>query len=204
MSSPVIVGHIEQRQVDQLTAYPHNARTHSDAQVAQIAASIQRFGFVNPPLIGTDNSIIAGHARLLAARRLGMTEVPVIVLTHLSEAQKRALVITDNQLALNAGWDEDILRLELAALQAEDFHLDLLGFDDQELLRLLSDQNAAAGLVDADAVPAAPHSPVTVSGDLWVMGDHRLVCGDATNAEGRRLAGISSEGRLDEVYVAGY
>src|ERR1019366_6873907 len=112
MSSPIIVGHIEQRLIDHLIPYAQNARTHSDAQIAQMAASIREFGFVNPILIGSDNVLIAGHARLRAARQLGLTEVPVIVLAHLSAAQRRALVIADHQLALNAAWDEELLHIE--------------------------------------------------------------------------------------------
>src|ERR1700691_4916034 len=128
--------------IDKLIPWARNPRTHSDAQVAQIAASIAEFGFNNPILVDTKAGIIAGHGRLLAARKLGLTEVPVIVLDHLSEAQKRAYVIADNQLALNAGWDDDLLRSELAALQQEDFNLDLIGFDDRDLTKLLADQDA--------------------------------------------------------------
>jgi ParB-like chromosome segregation protein Spo0J len=124
---------IESRPIDPLIPYAHNARTHSDEQVAQIAASIAEFGFVNPVLIGADDVVIAGHGRLLAARRLGMTEVPVLVLDHLSEAQRRALVIADNRIAENAGWDEQLLRAELATLREQDFDLDLLGFAEAEL-----------------------------------------------------------------------
>ena len=178
MSSIVMVGHVEQRPIDQLLADANNARTHSAAQVDQIAASIREFGFVNPILIGPDHRIIAGHARWRAARQVGMTEVPVIVLAHLSEAQRRALVIADNQLALNAAWDEGLLRTELAALAEDDFNLGLLGFDDEELVRLLAAQEAE-GLTDPDAVPVAPQVPVTMPGDLWLLGKHRLLCGDA-------------------------
>jgi hypothetical protein len=128
---------IETRPVERLIAYVRNARTHSDDQVAQIAASIAEFGFVNPVLIGTDDVIVAGHGRVLAAKRLGLPEVPVIVLDHLNEAQRRALVIADNRLAENAGWDEAMLRAELAALREEDFDLDILGFSDADLLRIL-------------------------------------------------------------------
>jgi hypothetical protein len=155
MSSIVMVGHVEQRPIDQLLADAKNARTHSAAQVDQIAASIREFGFVNPILIGPDNRIIAGHARWRAARQVGMTEVPVIVLAHLSEAQRRALVIADNQLALNAAWDEGLLRTELAALAEDDFNLGLLGFDDEELVRLLAAQEAE-GLTDPDACRLRP------------------------------------------------
>src|SRR5713101_8381534 len=177
MSAPIMVGHIEQRRVDQLKAHPQNARTHSEAQVEQIVASIREFGFVNPILIGTDNGIIACHARLQAARRVGMSEVPVIVLGHLTAKQRRALAIADNQLPLNAGWDEEILRLELAALQEEDFDLKLIGFDDAELERLLAEQDLGWELADADAVPTMPQVPVTLPVDLWHLCDHRLLCG---------------------------
>jgi len=153
MSSLIMVGRIEQRRVDQLKAHPQNARTHSEAQVEQIVASIREFGFVNPILIATDNGIIAGHARLRAARKLGMSEVPVIVLGHLTAKQRRALAIADNQLPLNAGWDEEVLRLELATLQQEEFDLKLIGFDDAELARLLAEQDSGGELTDADALP---------------------------------------------------
>jgi DNA modification methylase len=179
--APVMVGQIEHCPIDQLTPYANNARTHSDAQIEQIAQSIRQFGFVNPILIATDHTIIAGHARLLAACKLGMKTVPVIVLAHLSEAQRRALVIADNQLALNAGWDDQMLRTELAALQQEPFDLRLLGFNDGELERLLASEDF--GFTDPDAVPAVPQTPVTVSGDLWLLGEHRLLCGDAIRRE---------------------
>src|SRR6266851_6200530 len=131
--------------IDKLVPFARNPRTHSDAQIAQIAASIAEFGFNNPILVDSNAGIIAGHGRLLAARKLGLKEVPVIVLDHLTEKQKRAYVIADNQLALNAGWDEDLLRLELAVLQGEDFNVGLIGFEDQELARLLAAQDAAEG-----------------------------------------------------------
>ena len=182
MSSPIMVGQIEQRSVNQLKIHPQNARTHSDAQIEQIVASIREFGFVNPILIGTNNGIIAGHARLRAALKLGMSEVPVIVLAHLTAKQGRALAIADNQLPLNAGWDEEVLRLELAALQ-DDFDLQLTGFDGAEIERLLAEQVAVEGLVDPDALPAIPRVPVTLPGDLWILGDHRLLCDDATRQE---------------------
>jgi len=137
---------------------------------------------VNPILVGTDHVIIAGHARLAAAQKLGLTEVPVIVLRHLSEAQRRALVIADNRLALSAGWDEEMLRIELTALRDVDFHLDLTGFAEAELARLLAEQQALVGLTDEDAAPALPEVPVTMPGDLWVLGSHRLLVGDATVA----------------------
>jgi DNA modification methylase len=178
-----IVKHIELWLIDKLIPFARNPRTHSDAQIAQIAASIAEFGFNNPILVDTQAGIIAGHGRLLAARKLGLTEVPVIVLDHLSEAQKRAYIIADNQLALNAGWDDDLLRSELAALQGESFDLGLIGFEDQELARLLAAQDALEGLTDEDAVPALPEEPVSRAGDLWILGDHRLLVGDATSRD---------------------
>ncbi len=178
MSSPFIVQGIESWGIDRLVGYVGNPRTHDRQQIAQIAASIAEFGFLNPILVGSDGVIIAGHARLLAAQKLGMTAVPVIVLGHLSEQQRRALVIADNQLALNAGWDEELLRRELAALQQEDFELELLGFEEQELTRLLAAEEAAVGFTDEDAIPAVCAPPVTVRGDLWNLGDHKLLCGD--------------------------
>ncbi|HOL72090.1 MAG TPA: site-specific DNA-methyltransferase [Bryobacteraceae bacterium] len=170
--------------VEKLIPYARNARTHSAEQVAQIAASIAEFGFVNPVLIGPDNVIIAGHARLLAARKLGMTEVPVIVLDHLTETQRRALVLADNRLALNAGWDEEMLRVELEALREEDFNLELLGFGDDELDALLAEpETEATGETDDDAAPETPDAAVTTPSDVWLLGDHRLLCGDATQIE---------------------
>jgi len=177
------VGSIERRPIDQLKTHVQNARAHSDTQVEQIVASICEFGFVNPILIGTDNGIIAGHARLRAAQKLGLNEVPVIVLAHLSAKQRRALAIADNQLALNAGWDEEILRRELSALEKEDFDLQVLGFDDAELERLLAGQDLDQALADADALPSTPQAPVTKPGDLWILGNHRLLCGDTTSRQ---------------------
>src|SRR5678816_3058550 len=180
--------HIEIWPIEKLIPFARNPRTHSDAQVAQIAASIAAFGFNNPILVDTKAGIIAGHGRLLAARKLQLTEVPVIVLDHLSETQKRAYILADNQLALNAGWDEELLRIELAALQEEDFNLDLIGFEDEELARLLAAQDATDGLTDEDAVPELPQTPVSVTGDLWILGNHKLLVGDATTrAEVARL-----------------
>jgi len=180
MKLRAVAKHIEMWLIEKLIPWAKNPRTHSDAQIAQIAASIEQFGFNNPILVDTKAGIIAGHGRLLAAQKLGLEEVPVIVLDHLSEAQKRAYIIADNQLALNAGWDEDLLRAELAALQAENFDVDLLGFEDEELARLLAAQEATEGLTDEDAVPELPQTPVSVTGDLWILGDHRLLVGDAT------------------------
>jgi DNA modification methylase len=175
----IVVEQIERRALDQLMAFAGNARTHSPQQVNQIAESISEFGFVNPILIGSDDVIVAGHARLLAAMQLGMTHVPVIVLGHLTDTQRRALVIADNQLALNAGWDEAALQRELDALENEDFPMRLTGFSDEELERWLSSDDASAGLTDEDDVPEVAQTPVTVTGDLWILGNHRLLCGDA-------------------------
>ena len=158
-----------------------NPRTHSDAQITKIAASIREFGFTNPILIDASQGIIAGHGRLLAAKQLGMQSVPTITLDHLTDAQQRALVIADNQLALAAGWDADLLRAELEALAGMDFDLGLLGFGDDELAAWLA--APAAGLTDPDDVPPAPAEPVTQPGDVWLMGRHRLLCGDATSAD---------------------
>src|SRR6266853_2460174 len=152
--------HIELWRVEKLIPYARNPRTHSEAQVAQIAASIAEFGFLNPILVDTKAGIIAGHGRLLAARKLQLQEVPVIILDHLTDAQKRAYIIADNQLALNAGWDETLLRAELAALQEEDFNVALIGFEDEELARLLPAQDAAEGLTDGDAIPGLPETPI--------------------------------------------
>lgn len=174
---------VEQWRIERLIPRVTNPRTHSAHQIAQIAASMRQWGWTNPVLVGTEGDIVAGHARVLAARLLGMTEVPVIVLRRLSEAQRRALVIADNQLALNAGWDEELLRVELAALKEEDFDLDLLGFDDGELAQLLAEEQAAAAVVDEDETPEAPLVATSIPGDLWVMGSHRLLCGDACQPE---------------------
>jgi DNA modification methylase len=167
--------------VDKLIPWARNPRTHTEAQIAQIAASIAEFGFNNPILVDTKAGILAGHGRLLAARKLGLTEVPVIVLDHLTEAQKRAYVIADNKLAENAGWDDEMLRIEIEALQDESFDVSLMGFEDEELARLLAAQEAVEGLTDEDAVPELPETPTSRAGDLWVLGEHKLLVGDATN-----------------------
>jgi DNA modification methylase len=168
--------------IDRLLPYIRNARTHTDQQVAQVAASIREFGWTNPILVAADGTIIAGHARLAAARKLKMTEVPVIVLDHLTEAQRRALVLADNRLALDAGWDEEMLRVELASLQEDGFDLDIVGFTDEELEDLLRDpEETRDGLTGEDSVPDEQETAITVPGDVWVLGDHRLLCGDATS-----------------------
>jgi hypothetical protein len=189
MKSPAMIGNIEHRYLWQLKAYPHNARTHSDSQIDQIAKSIREFGFVNPLLVAPDDTIIAGHARLKAASRVGVTAVPVIVLKHLSDAQRRALVIADNQLALNAGWDETLLRAELAALEEEKLDLDVIGFDAEELARLIAEEerraeDELAELTHPETASETVEGPVTRPGDVWILGPHRLRCGDeATEKE---------------------
>jgi DNA modification methylase len=165
--------------VADLLPYARNARTHSDAQVAQIAASIREFGFTNPILVDGERGVIAGHGRLMAARKLGMAEVPTIELSHLTPAQRRAYVLADNKLALNAGWDDEMLRLELGELRDEGFDLGLTGFEPDEIGKLLID--ATDGLTDPDEVPAPPETPVSRLGDVWILGRHRLVCGDSTD-----------------------
>ena len=190
---------VERWPIDRLIPYARNARTHSDEQVAQIAASIIEFGWTNPILAGGDGVVIAGHARLAAARKLNMTDVPVIVLDHLTPTQRRALVLADNRLAMNAGWDEEMLRVELASLKEEDFDLDLVGFTSQEIEELLAREETNQGLTDDDAVPDEQEKVVTVLGDLWLLGDHRLLCGDATSLEAIRL--VLAEGLADMVFT---
>jgi len=166
--------------VDSLIPYARNARTHSEEQIAQIAASIREFGWTNPILTDGDKGVIAGHGRLAAARKLELAEVPVIELGHLSPEQKKAYILADNRIALNSGWDEELLKLELQELQGVDFDLDLLGFGDDEIERLLNGDQVGGGLTEDDAIPEAPVDPVSRTGDLWILGNHRLLCGDST------------------------
>lgn len=174
---------IEQIQLEALIPYINNSRTHSDEQVAQIAASIKEFGFNNPILVDKDNSIIAGHGRLQAARKLGLTEVPCVRLEHLTETQRKAYVIADNRLALNAGWDNELLTIELNELLADGFALEILGFDSDELKTLLDPLEPTEGLVDEDQVPEVPEEPKTRPGDIYQLGRHRLMCGDSTSID---------------------
>lgn len=172
---------IELWPVDRLKPYERNARTHSPEQIAQICASIAEFGFTNPILVDSSDGIIAGHGRLSAAHALGMSTVPVVVLDHLSERQRRAYILADNQLALNAGWDTELLRMELTDLQDQDFDLSVIGFSDEELADLLPDvEELAPEDADADAVPELPVEPVSKPGDVWLLGKHRVMCGDST------------------------
>lgn len=184
------------KQVESLIPYARNSRTHSDEQVAQIAASIREFGFTNPVLVDEVGGIIAGHGRVMAARKLAMLEVPVLVLAGLSETQKRAYVIADNKIALNAGWDEEMLRVELEALSDADFDLDILGFSNDELGLYLDDGTTEVeGLTDDDQVPEPPVNPVSKLGDVWLLGEHRLMCGDSTslNDVATLMAGIEAD-----------
>ncbi len=174
---------IEQVTINKLIPYAKNSRIHSDAQVAQIAASIKEFGFVNPVLIDEAGGIIAGHGRVMAARKLGIDEVPCIRLAHLNENQKRAYVIADNKLALNAGWDDELLKLEIKDLDLADFDISLLGFDAEELENILDEPETTEGLTEDDEVPEPPEDPITVLGDVWVLGKHRLMCGDSTSID---------------------
>ena len=170
---------VERVSIDKLIPYARNARTHSDAQVAQIAASIKEWGWTSPVLVDETGQIIAGHGRVMAARQLGLKEVPVMTATGWTEAQKKAYVLADNQLAMNAGWDNDLLSVEIKDLAGMDFNLDLIGFDGKVLEGLLADKTE--GLTDPDEVPEAPENPVSKLGDLWVLGKHRIICGDSTD-----------------------
>ena len=175
-SDPVIVS----RKVEDLIPYVRNSRTHSDEQVAQIAASIREFGWTNPILIDGENGIIAGHGRVLAARKLGMDEVPCIELAGLSDTQRRAYIIADNKLALNAGWDDELLAIEFAELADAGFDNLLTGFTQDEIDALTPEQ-IPEGLTDEDAVPELQAEPVSKLGDVWVLGAHRLMCGDSAD-----------------------
>ena len=167
--------------VGDLIPYALNSRTHSDAQIAQLAASIREFGFTNPVLIDEDKNIIAGHGRVLAARKLQIDSVPCIVVTGLDDRKRRALIIADNKLALNAGWDEDALKIELEDLAAD--YGELIGFSEEELNALLNPIELTDGLTDEDAVPDVPDEPITKLGDIYKLGNHRLMCGDSTSID---------------------
>ena len=168
--------------VSDLIPYARNSRTHSDVQVNKIASSIKEFGFLNPVLIDKDNGIIAGHGRVMAAQKLGLKEVPVLQIGHLSDTQKRAYIIADNRLALDAGWDDEMLRVEFAELADNGFNLELTGFEIGEI-ESLEPEIIAEGLTDEDEVPDAPTVAVTVLGDVWLCGNHRVMCGDSINGD---------------------
>ena len=181
-----------------LLPYANNARTHSADQIAQVAASIKEFGFTNPILIDENNVIIAGHGRLEAAKMLGMETVPVRVLNNLTDDQKKAYVIADNQLALNAGWDIELLKIELEELRLNEFDLSLTGFDADFITGLLHQDTE--GLTDEDAVPEPPEDPVSVLGDLWILGNHRLLCGDSTSIDD--VGKLTDGGKIDAVVTS--
>ena len=189
---------IENVSIDKLVPYARNSRTHSDAQVAQIAASIKEFGFTNPVLIDGDGGIIAGHGRVMAAKSMKLESVPCIRLDHLTEAQKKAYVIADNKLALNAGWNDQMLGLELADLQGLGFDLKLTGFTDDELASLMAPE-PTDGLIDEDEVPSIPEQPKSQRGDVWLLGEHRLMCGDSTQADD--LAKLMDGDKADLVWT---
>jgi DNA modification methylase len=173
---------IEYIEVSKLIPYANNARTHDDNQVTQIASSIREFGFNNPILIDDNYGIIAGHGRLMAAKKLGLLEAPTIKLSHLSDAQRKAYILADNRIAMNSGWDNELLALELKELD-DDIDLSLLGFDADELNALLNPVELTDGLTDEDAVPEVPDEPVTKLGDIYQLGNHRLMCGDSTSID---------------------
>lgn len=176
--------HIEYRQVEALIPYARNAKQHSEAQVAQIAASIREFGWGAPILIDGQNNVIAGHGRLLAARKLGLPEVPVVPLDHLSDTQRRALILADNKIGENASWEDELLGIELADLKDAGFDLGLTGFSQEEWEALIAGEEATKdGLTDEDAVPEVSETPISKTGDVWILGEHKLLCGDATKAD---------------------
>ena len=185
---------IEKWKIDKLIPYARNSRTHSDEQVAQIAASIKEWGWTTPVLVDDTGQIIAGHGRIMAARKLGMTEVPVIVAEGWTDAQKRAYVIADNKLALNAGWDNEMLALEFGELEGLGFDLELTGFTLDEI-DALKPVELTEGLTDEDEVPEVPADPVTRLGDVWLLGRHRLMCGDSTSIDAvdRLMAGQKAD-----------
>lgn len=179
--------------VAQLIPYANNSRTHSDEQIAQIAASIKEFGFTNPVLVGEDKVIVAGHGRLLAAQKLRLKTVPCMVISGLSETQRKALVLADNRLALSAGWDNEMLALEIQALQADGYDLALTGFQEDELAKFLA--SGTEGECDPDEVGELPEEPIAKLGDTYILGNHRLRCGDSTSAtdvEGLLGGGLSA------------
>jgi DNA modification methylase len=183
------IAELPQRAIADLIPYAKNARTHSEAQIAQIAASIKEFGWTNPVLVDGSNGVVAGHGRIRAAQLLGIDRVPVLELAGLSAAQRKAYILADNKLAMNAGWDDGLLSDELAALRSEGFDLSTIGFSDDEALRLMG---YPSGLVDENEVPELPTEAVSCASDIWTLGRHRLLCGDATSLPdvGAVLAGV--------------
>jgi DNA modification methylase len=182
MTKPTDKPKIQFVKTSDLIPYAKNSRTHSPEQVTQIAGSIREFGFTNPVLIDSENGIIAGHGRVMAAEKLSMEEVPCLRITHLTELQKRAYIIADNRLALNAGWDAEMLKIELTDLKEENFNIDLVGFTEEELAELLAEPQSE-GQTDEDEVPEIPETPISVPGDVWVMGSHRVMCGSSLDED---------------------
>jgi len=200
MSEPWLSTHIERWPTEKLVPYARNARTHSEEQVAQIAASIVEFGFTNPILAGSDGVIVAGHGRLAAAQKLGLDTVPVVVLDHLTPTQRRALIIADNRIAENAGWDDAMLRIELQSLQEDGFNLDITGFDADALAEIMAgEETTIDGQTDDDAVPEVSATPISRPGDVWELGNHRLVCGDATDPKSYEL--LMADAQADMVFT---
>ncbi len=200
MSEPWLSTHIERWPTEKLVPYARNARTHSEEQVAQIAASIVEFGFTNPILAGSDGVIVAGHGRLAAAQKLGLDSVPVVVLDHLTPTQRRALIIADNRIAENAGWDDAMLRIELQSLQEDGFNLDITGFDADALAEIMAgEETTVGGQTDDDTVPEVPVTPISRPGDVWELGNHRLVCGDATDPKSYEL--LMADALADMVFT---
>lgn len=200
MSEPWLSTHIERWPTEKLVPYIRNARTHSEEQVAQIAASIVEFGFTNPILAGSDGVIVAGHGRLAAAQKLGLDTVPVVVLDHLTPTQRRALIIADNRIAENAGWDDAMLRIELQSLQEDGFNLDITGFDADALAEIMAgEETTVDGQTDDDAVPEVSATTISRPGDVWELGNHRLVCGDATDPKSYEL--MMADAQADMVFT---
>jgi len=200
MSEPWLSTHIQSWPTDKLVPYARNARTHSEEQVAQIAASIVEFGFTNPILAGSDGVIVAGHGRLAAAQKLGLETVPVVVLDHLTPIQRRALIIADNRIAENAGWDDAMLRIELQSLQEDGFNLDITGFDADALAEIMAgEETTVDGQNDDDAVPEVSATPISRPGDVWELGNHRLVCGDSTDPNSYEL--LMADAQADMVFT---
>ncbi len=197
---------LEKVNIDRLVPYARNARTHSKEQILQLRASFREFGFVNPVIVDKDLNIIAGHGRVLAAKEEGITEVPCVFAEHLTEAQKRAYIIADNRLAMNAGWDAEMLSVELAELQGADFAVSLLGFDEAELNKLL---DGAENVKDDhfDLTSALEQATFVLPGDVWTLGRHRLICGDATDADTADKALVAKAAMFEamgyEVHLAG-
>ena len=187
LRSPIADIKIELRSVDVLIPYIRNAKQHSDAQVAQIAASIREFGWGAPILVDGQNNVIAGHGRLLAARKLGITEVPVVPMAHLTDIQRRALILADNKIGENASWDDELLGLELAELKDGGFDLGITGFSPDEWDALIAGDTSNDGLTDEDQVPEVADNPISRTGDVWLLGEHKVLCGDATKAEDYKL-----------------